>query len=127
MTRVALLAAIAALLAGCSVGPLARAPVVDGWPIGSEFACASDLRCNALMPVATAGFDRRDPGHPQIVRASLHREGSIVDSQGNHMLMTRSGSCCSVAVFELADGSIRAIGVGYPGVSQTPVAVDDGP
>ncbi len=50
-----------------------------------------------------------------------------MDANGNQVLTNRSGSCCSVARFELADGSVKAIGVGYPGISKTPVAVDYGP
>ena len=37
--------------------------------------------------------------------------------------MIRSGGCCHVLVVELADGSTRAIGVGYPGISQEAVAI----
>ncbi len=127
MTSVSLFVAALLLLGGCDlVSSVDR--VVDGWPIGSEVICAADdSQCGALMRTAIAGFDRRDPGHPQIARASLHSEGTLLDASGNHILTTRSGGCCDVAVFELADGSTRAIGVGYPGVSRTPMAIDTGP
>lgn len=128
MKTLSLVAMAVLALAGCdlvSSGPVA---VVDGWPIGRERPCAiGDARCTDLMPVAINGFDRRDPGHAPIVRATLHDEGTMIDAQGNHILMTRSGACCSVALFELSDGSVRAIGVGYPGVSDIPVAIETGP
>ncbi len=50
-----------------------------------------------------------------------------MDADGNVILWTRSGACCSVARFELADGGVKAIGVGFPGVSTTPMAFDYGP
>lgn len=48
---------------------------------------------------------------------------------GDHhkILNVRSGNCCSVVRFELADGSVRAIGVGFPGVSDIPIAINYGP
>jgi hypothetical protein len=56
--------------------------------------------------------------------AHLHHEGEFVDpSTGDRTLSVRSGGCCQVLVIELADGSTRAIGVGYPGVSDEAVAV----
>jgi hypothetical protein len=111
-------------ISGCAFD--ASDPVVDGWPIGPEGFCTT-MKCRALLDTAQIGFDRRDPEHPAVVRVVLHDEGMVVDEHGNRMLVMRSGSCCSVARFELADGSVRAIGVGYPGVSRTPVAVDYGP
>jgi hypothetical protein len=50
-----------------------------------------------------------------------------VNAKGEQILVTRSGSCCVVARFELADGTVAAIGVGYPGVSKIPIAIDQGP
>lgn len=58
---------------------------------------------------------------------ALHNEGVTRDADGNTILHTRSGQCCRVVRFELADGSVRAIGVGFPGISDIPIAVDYGP
>jgi hypothetical protein len=118
------LALIAIAAAACA---RAGDPVVDGWPIGPQRDCERHDDCHALLVLATAALDRRDPGHAAIVNVTLHNEGAIVDASGNTILMTRSGACCSVARFELADGTVRAIGVGYPGVSKEPIALDYGP
>ena len=102
-------------------------PVVDSWPVGPDLDCAADGRCPALLATARIGFDLRNPGHPAVVRVVLHQEGTTVNAKGEHILVTRSGACCVVARFELADGSVAAIGVGYPGVSKIPIAIDKGP
>jgi hypothetical protein len=122
--RVAAVVLFVAIVTGCSrVGD----PVVDGWAIGPEQWCATTTNCPALLDTARAGLDRRDPRHADVLRVTLHDEGATFEADGDQILHTRSGSCCSVARFELADGSIRAIGVGYPGISQEPIAVDYGP
>jgi hypothetical protein len=108
--------------------------VVDGWSIGAEVASCTSTHvleetsdCKERLTVATAGLDRRDPGHAGVVRVSIHREGRYRYANGNVGLVTRSGGCCAVAVFALSDGSVRAIGVGRIGVSTTVSAVDYGP
>jgi hypothetical protein len=40
------------------------------------------------------------------------------------ILHVSGGGSTWVAVMDLADGSTRAIGVGYPGISQEPVVTD---
>jgi hypothetical protein len=114
-------------IAASACGPFAGDPVVDGWPIGSETNCSIEDRCPELLTTAQVGFDRRSPGHPAVVAVTLHLEGRLAGSDSGEVLYTRSGSCCWVARFELADGTVRAIGVGYPGVSETAVVVDVGP
>ena len=104
-----------------------RDPVIDGWPVGRVMDCNRDATCADLAAAATAGLARRDPGHPAIVTLTLHDEGRVVNEDGEQVLFTRSGSCCSVARFALADGTVRAIGIGYPGISREPSAIDYGP
>ena len=135
--RLSLALVVASILVGCSPAAddpvvadgsvLGGDPVVDTWPVGPEVACTPDRHCPALLATATIGFDRRDPGHPAVVGAVLHEEGTMVNAKGERILITRSGGCCVVARFELADGSVAAIGVGYPGVSTIPMAFDEGP
>ena len=109
--------------------------MIDGWAIGRPFDCpdfiGSGLSCAeeiaSLIAVATAGFDRRNPGHAPIASVTLHEEGVVFDPAGSAILTVRSGGCCDVARFQLVDGTLHAIGVGYPGVSDEPFASDYGP
>jgi hypothetical protein len=135
--RIGLALVVASILAACSSpiddpvvadgSAFVGDPVVDTWPVGPEVACTPDRHCPALLATARIGFDHRDPAHPAVVRVVLHEEGTTVNARGERILVTRSGSCCVVARFELADGSVAAIGVGYPGVSKIPMAFDEGP
>jgi hypothetical protein len=102
--------------------------IVDGWGIGAPYTCGAntdpdpECPCAALLPLAGHALDRRDPGHAPVVEAQLHEEGP--DAAGSPVIRS---SPFLVAVFRLADGSTRAIGVGYPGVSTEPMALDYGP
>jgi hypothetical protein len=123
------LAACLALLAlgviACGILREPADPVIDGWPVGSEISCA-DVDCELLLGLGRDHLDRRDPGHAVVVRATLHREGTLVEidpASGGQILRTRSGGAPSIAVFELADGTLTAIGVGYPGISREPVVL----
>jgi hypothetical protein len=120
-------AAFAIVLAGCALanGSGNVGTVVDGWGIGPQFTCPfvdPDRPCAALLPLAVSALDRRNPAHAAIVSSQLHEEGP--DASGN--LVIRS-TPFEVAVFQLADGSVSAIGVGYPGVATEPMALDYGP
>lgn len=117
-------ALIALSLLGCS-SPRPPVTVVDGWPIGSPAVCLQGARCDELLNEAIAGLARRDPGHADIVASALHEEELRTD--GDRLLLQRTGNCCRVVRFELAHGSVRAIGVGFPGVSDMPIAIDYGP
>jgi hypothetical protein len=113
------------MIVGCF--PQAGDPVIDGWPVGAALPCTPEQKCQELLAAASAGLDRRNPGHADVVEGTLHAEGRTVNASGETILITRSGSCCSVALFTLTDGTVRAIGVGYPGISTTPMAIDFGP
>lgn len=120
------------LLGGCA-SP-GEGTTIDGWPIGALQTCPvpnvprgapyptqwdCQLGLSQWVAAAIEGFDRRDPGHAAIVRTTIHDESRA---------HARSGGCCKVAVFELADGSIRAIGVGHPGIeTEQLTTVDFGP
>jgi len=109
------------LVAGCRDDVRAD-PVIDTFPVGSLADCRE--RCLPAIAVATDAFDALAPGHPAIVKVTLHDLGREVNAAGEVILQLRSGGPMWVAVFELEDGSVRAIGVGYPGVSREPVAFD---
>jgi hypothetical protein len=123
---VLVLAFLAPLAAGaCAPADLARGdPVIDTWPVGEPLDCAEVRSCDELVAVGLAGLDDRDPGHAPVVETHLRREGAFVDpTTGEQIRFIRSGGCCHVLVLELADRSTRAIGVGYPGISKTAVAI----
>lgn len=102
-------------------------PVVNGWPIGPEVPCSAEARCLVFLATATAGLDVRDPGHPAVVTSTLHTEGATFDANGNRLLYTSSGALYVVVRFELADGSVKAIGVGAAGPDPTVRAFNYGP
>jgi hypothetical protein len=116
--------AVIVIVAACAKS--APDPVVDGWPIGQATDCAV-TPCGAWLAVAQARLDVRDPGHAEVVKATLHNEGTLVAPEGGLQIFTRSGGCCNVALFELADGTTKALGVGTIGISTTVSAVDFGP
>lgn len=122
MREVLLLAFLLALVSGACRED--ASPVIDTWPVGERLDCDDARTCDELVAVGLVGLTDRDPGHAPVVSARLHHEGVVVDpSTGHRILMIRSGGCCHVLVVELADGSTRAIGVGYPGISQEAVAI----
>ena len=112
------------------------APTYDGWRVGSLETCptpnfdpANDESqptawdCDASLAVwlsaAREGFDRRDPTHAPVARATLHHSARSTKNLAN---------CCEVAVFELTEGTVRAIGVAHLGVLYSRVStVDYGP
>jgi hypothetical protein len=105
------------LLAGCSSS--GNAGTIDGWPVGPVQAFPMNVPrdWSQWLSTATAAFDERFPGHAAYVAVTLHDEGEIRDAMGNPVLVTRSGGdCCRVVVFELADGSVHALGIGHLGV-----------
>lgn len=119
------LAALAILILGglasaCAPGPLPA--VADGWKIGDPVDSRDNPECDEFVPAAIAGFDRRDPGHLPIISVALHQNGV----PGSKVLNICSGGCPVVAVFQLADGSVRAIGVGTPGIATEPMVFNWG-
>jgi hypothetical protein len=121
---------LAACLTLLSLGVLAcgllrepSAPVIDGWSVGSEVSFFDSER-ELLLGLARDHLDRRNPGHAVVVRAALHHEGGLIDPEtGHEILRTYSGGAPRIAVFELADGTVTAIGVGYPGIAREPVVL----
>ena len=116
------------VLAGCGLVPTGGDPIIDTWPVGAPYHCDDVTRCDEQIAAGLEGLAARDPGHAPVVAARLHVEGAYVDPvSGHQILMTRSGGCCRVLVVELTDGTTRAIGVGYPGISREAVAIPWGP
>ena len=135
LTALAFAALAAVVLLGPNFPASVIAPTYDGWKVGGVDDCPTPNFDPAIEPHPTAwdcdaslavwlaaareGFDRRDPAHPPIARATLHYTATST---------VNLASCCEIVVFELADGSIRAIGVAHLGVVHTRVTpVDYGP
>jgi len=131
----AVVAFAAVVLAGPRYLANLVAPTYDGWKVGGIDTCPAPNFDPAVEPQPTAwdcddslavwlaagrdGFDRRDPTHPPVGRATLHYSATSKVNLAN---------CCEIVVFELADGSVRAIGVAHFGVLYTRVtAIDYGP
>lgn len=110
-------------VAACGLLREPAAPTIDGWLVGPEVSFF-DAERDLLLGLAADHLDRRDPGHAVVVRATLHHEGPLLDpATGQQILRTYSGGAPKIAVFELADGTVTAIGVGYPGISREPVVL----
>ena len=110
--------ALGAVALGSGTG-VAPGAVIDGWAIGAPATCndGDPVRpCAALLPLARSRLDTRDPGHAPVVASELRQER-----------VNARTFILYIAVFKLADGSLKAIGVGYPGVSTTPGTLDYGP
>ena len=132
MQRVAITIGVLALLAaGC--GALTSISgdgvVIDGWLVGPLTTCQDVVvtadgvevargRCEDLVAAAANALDDRDPGHPAVVEMQLHERRWPPNTVGGLKY---------VAVYTLADGSVRAIGVGFPGVATTPYTIEYGP
>ena len=129
-----ILAAAAVAIAGC--GPSGAAvvtenSVVNGWSIGTEWTCTPKTGCAELIQAATEELAARDPGHLPIARATVHGEGLYPNRDGDLGRIIRSGGggFLGVVLFEMADGSYRAIGVGRlpPHLNSRPRTYDFGP
>jgi hypothetical protein len=117
------LAILALTVVACGLLREPADAVIDGWTVGTEVSFFDSER-ELLLGLARDHLDRRDRGHAPVVRATLHIEGGLIDpATGQQILRTRSGGAPRIAVFELADGTVTAIGVGYPGISREPVVL----
>lgn len=105
-----------------------RVTLVDDWSVGTERSCAGD-ECVPAIDAATEGLAGRDPGHPAVVRVTVHDDGLYPCRNTNDLIQVfRSGGFPTIVLFELADGSRRAIGV-VPGGPQFSLSLprDRGP
>lgn len=118
--RFAWLVVMGALLLGCATPR--DSSVIDGWEIGPPVSCDDSeppTRCQALVPFAVRALDHLQPGHAPIDTATLYEWLPARDR-------VYSGGAPQVVVIELADGTIRAIGVDYFGVSSLPTILEMG-
>ncbi len=120
----AILMGLAFGLAIVACGAPRSDPTIDSWPIGAPTNDCLRGSCELMIDTAMARLDIRNRGHADVVTVTIHEIGRVVNAQGQVILTTSSGGPPRVVVFELADGTRRAIGVGYPGISKEPVAMD---
>jgi hypothetical protein len=83
--------------------------VIDGYPIGRATSCGDE--CQRLTDAAAAWLDTAAPGHAKVDRIDLF-EPDYRDASGHLLLTSGSGGPTSIAVFYLANGTVRAIEVG---------------
>ena len=121
----AILMGLAVGVAMIACGRLVSDPVIDGWPIGAPTNDCLRGSCELMIDAARARLDIRNRGHADVVTVTIHEVGKVVNAQGQIVLTNGSGGPPRVVLFELADGTRRAIGVGYPGISKDPVAMDE--
>lgn len=102
--------------------------VVDGWPVGEPFACRiADGECRFYIPLARAALDHRDPEHAPIVETTMHRQAAYRQDDGSLRNPMCLGGCDVIVLFQLGDGSYKAIGAGSIGVSREVTTRDYGP
>ena len=99
--------------------------ILIGLALGVAMVACGRLVSDPMIDAAGARLDIRNRGHADVVTVTIHEIGRFVNAQGQVVLTTSSGGPPRVVVFELADGTRRAIGVGYPGISEDPVAMDE--
>ena len=122
-------AVVAVAVSACAV----LGPTYDGWTVGAVDSCPmpdfdpamgesqpSAWDCAATLAIwitkAREAFDQRDPDHAPVVRASLHHNGSS---------KTFLSTPLEVTLFELTDGTARAIGVGHFGIDYAHTSTGD--
>jgi hypothetical protein len=123
----------AVLLGGPGFPANLFASTYDGWTAGAVDSCPepdfdpamgenqpSAWDCDATLALwltkAREAFDQRDPAHALVLRASLHYNGSNKRFLSNPL---------EVAVFELTDHTVHAIGVGHFGVDYAHLSTGD--
>ena len=115
-----------ATIAACGLGSIVPNARIDGWSVGEPIACVqSTPDCDVFISLAIEGLGNRDPGHAPIVTTVLYNEGLYPNKQSELVEIFRSSAGVWVAVFQLADGSRRAIGVGN--VLGDPMVFHEGP
>ncbi len=97
---------------GTDLRPLEALParvVIDGFPVGPPVAC-EPLRCQTWEAIGETALDQREPRHPPVTASHVHTE-----DLANRFVVAPAASTRSltyvIVVFDLEDGSHRAVGV----------------
>lgn len=97
---------------GTDLRPMEALParvVVDGFPVGPPVVC-EPLRCQTWTAIGETALDQREPRHPKVLASHVHSE-----DLANRFVVAPAASTRSltyvIVVFDLEDGSHRAVGV----------------
>jgi len=122
-----LVVALLVLVAGIVVlfvgrWPLSTGQVIDGFPVGmATSSCggsggvgdgADTWSCEAWHRMASEVLDHREPGHPEIVRYSVHGQDEWNPAFFPDGPPSYGAGPFMVMVMRLSDGSVRAVGIG---------------
>ena len=80
-----------------------------------------------MIEVATTRLASRDLFHAPVLETTLHEEGLYPNRDGELGPVVRSGGSPMIVLFQLADGTYRAIGVKYVLRDEIPSAFEYGP
>ena len=97
---------------GTGLRPMEALPariVIDGFPVGPPVTC-EPLRCETWTAIGETALDRREPRHPAVLSSHVHTE-----DLANQFVVAPAASTRSltyvIVVFDLEDGTHRAVGV----------------
>ena len=76
---------------------------------GEEYACSALMRCADMRAEIERWAAASMDGHGPIAAVTFHR---MLDDQGRHLLLTRSGGGTYIAIVTFGDGSAVAVLVG---------------
>ena len=97
---------------GTELRPMEALParvVIDGFPVGPPVTC-EPMRCQTWSAIGETALDQREPRHPPVLRSHVHTE-----DLANRFVVAPAASTRSltyvIVVFDLEDGTHRAVGV----------------
>ena len=97
---------------GTEIRPLQALParvVIDGFPVGPPIEC-EPLRCQTWTAIGETALDQREPRHAPVLHSHVHAE-----DLANRFVVAPAASTRSltyvIVVFDLEDGTHRAVGV----------------
>lgn len=106
VARIPAMVALVLALAGCT-----SPRTIDGWSIGEVWKCTAPY-CDSARRAAEAGLELRYPGHPTVASLTFHWEGAYRRPDGRTETDGHP-AVGEIAVFQFADGTAVAFGVGH--------------
>lgn len=78
---------------------------ISGFPLANQVDCAD--QCASHLALARAALDKSSPAHAEVAKEFVYAEGNGIKRSGSY----------TVIVFELANGSVVAVGISCAGVN----------